>query len=190
MAEADMQQLLSFFRALADETRLRIVGLLAQQERSVEELATLLALRAPTISHHLAKLQGAGIIGMRREGTTHMYWLDGVALRSLSRDLLTPERSATWVASDNGAAWEDKVLHDFFAGERLKEIPASRKKRAVVLAWLADRFAADTAYPEAQVNAMLQRHHPDSATLRRELIGAGLLRREDNTYWRSNASVE
>ena len=34
-------------------------------------------------------------------------------------------------------AWERKVLHDFFDGERLKEIPSSRKKRLVILKWLA-----------------------------------------------------
>jgi DNA-binding transcriptional ArsR family regulator len=38
------ETLLAFFKALADESRLRIVGLLAQGERSVQELATLLDL--------------------------------------------------------------------------------------------------------------------------------------------------
>jgi hypothetical protein len=37
------------------------------------------------------------------------------------------------------------------------------------------------------VNEIIQRHHPDSATLRRELIGAGLMQREGGVYWRVEA---
>jgi hypothetical protein len=189
-ADTPLHDLLTFFRALGDETRLRIVGYLAQRERSVEELAALVELRAPTVSHHLARLKDAGVIGMRREGNTHIYWLDSAALRARSKTLLTPETTAALVDDATGAVWERKVLKDFFDGATLKEIPASRKKRAVVLRWLANQFAPDRMYPEAEVNALIQRHHPDSATLRRELIGLGLLARADGTYWRPVAPTE
>ena len=52
MPEAELQTLLSFFKVLADESRLKILGILATQERSVEELAELLQLKTPTVSHH------------------------------------------------------------------------------------------------------------------------------------------
>jgi len=39
-------------------------------------------------------------------------------------------------------------------------------------------------YPERAVNETLQRHHWDSATLRRELIGAGMMARDAGVYWR------
>ncbi|MDB5097460.1 MAG: ArsR family transcriptional regulator, partial [Cyanobacteria bacterium RYN_339] len=68
--------------------------------------------------------------------------------------------------------------------ERLKEIPASRKKREVVLRWLADRFEIGPRYAEREVNEVIKRHHPDFATLRRELIGANLMQREAGEYWR------
>jgi hypothetical protein len=76
------------------------------------------------------------------------------------------------------------ILKDFFEGQRLKEIPSSRKKREVVLRWLASQFERDRQYPEKELNAVIQRHHPDYATLRRELIGAELLRRDAGVYWK------
>ncbi|HNC99899.1 MAG TPA: ArsR family transcriptional regulator, partial [Myxococcota bacterium] len=42
--------LLPFFKSLADANRLRIIGLLAHQERGVEELAEALDLRPSTVS--------------------------------------------------------------------------------------------------------------------------------------------
>ena len=76
------------------------------------------------------------------------------------------------------------MLRDFFDGERLKEVPASRKKRLVVLKWLASQFEAERPYPETEVNELLKRHHPDPATLRRELIGYGMMERERGVYRR------
>jgi hypothetical protein len=39
-------------------------------------------------------------------------------------------------------------------------------------------------YREVEVNEILKPCHPDTATLRRELVGAGLLQREHSIYWR------
>jgi hypothetical protein len=172
-------ELLGYFKALADASRLRLAGLLASAERSVDELATLLELRPPTVSHHLAKLKAVGLVRMRSDGTTHLYRLDTDALRRFSRQALHVERLVT-----PSASWDDKVLRDFLNGARLKEIPASRKKRDVILRWLAQRFELDQRYTEKEVNAVLAEHHADVATLRRELIGAKLLRREQSIYWR------
>ena len=184
MTGPELELMVNVFKALADESRLRMLGLLATNEYSVEELATLLALKGPTVSHHLTRLKGLGLVTMRSEGNTHLYKLDGDALRHLNRDLLTPAKLAAATADVDGEAWERKVLKDFFEGPRLKEIPSSRKKREVVLRWLASQFEPDRRYPEKELNAVIQRHHPDYATLRRELIGADLLRREAGVYWR------
>ena len=184
MPEEEFQALLRFFKMLADENRLKILGLLANREQSVEELAALLELRAPTVSHHLAKLKELGFVGMRAEGNTHIYWLDAEALRNSSKGLLSSEKMASLVDDVEGDAWERKVLRDFFEGTRLKEIPASRKKRAVILRWLANQFEPEVNYREAQVNEIIQRHHPDASSLRRELIAEKLMQREGGVYWR------
>ena len=184
MGETDLERVLRFFKTLAVASRLRMLGALAGGERRVDELAALLELRPPTVSHHLALLRDLGLVRMRAEGNVHFYRLDDDALRALSRDVLSIERVATFADSLEAEAWERKVLHDFFDGERLKEIPASRKKRAVVLKRLAYEFRHDVRYRETEVNEVLLRHHADPATLRRELVGAGLLERDQSVYWR------
>ena len=192
MSDEQLQTILQFFKVLADESRLRLVGVLANGERGVDDLAATLGLTAPTISHHLSRLRAAGLVQMRREGTSHLYRLDTEALRALSKDVLEPARLAEVAVAPAGEAWERKVLRDFFTGETLREIPAARKKRYVVLRWLADRFDPERRYAEREVNDILSRHHPDVATLRRELVSDlySLMRREDGVYWRLPSSEQ
>ena len=180
--DARSAAVLDFFKALADESRLRLVGLLAETERSVDDLAAALGLRAPTVSHHLNRLKAIGLVQMRPQGTTHLYRLNTDALRALSKQALSIDTLSP--APPDGDPFARKVLRDFLIGERLTQIPASRRKRDVVLRYLADRFTVGERYSERQVNTMLARHHPDTATLRRELVDARLLRREHSVYWR------
>ncbi|HEX2188735.1 MAG TPA: metalloregulator ArsR/SmtB family transcription factor [Longimicrobiaceae bacterium] len=179
-----MEKALAFLKALADESRLKLVGLLAERERSVGELAGAVGLREPTVSHHLAKLAAAELVEMRAEGTTHYYRLRTETLQRLGREVLSTERIAAFAAPAGEDAWRRKVLHTFLDGERLTKIPDTRKKRQVILEWLAERFEVGPDYPEPRVNEVIRRHHPDTATLRRELVGAGLLRRDSGVYWR------
>jgi DNA-binding transcriptional ArsR family regulator len=177
------ETLLDFFKALAHESRLRIVGLLAQGERSVQELATLLDLKEPTVSHHLAILKAQGLVSARAEGTTRWHRLDVDVLEGLSRRVLEPAAAASKPAQPE--TWDAKVLRGFVdADGRLTVIPASRRKRGVVLRWLMTGFEPGRRYPEPEVNAILQERHWDSATLRRELIGHRMLTRENGVYWR------
>ena len=70
------EELVTFFKALADKNRLKIVGLLAEKPYSVEELATLLGLKPPTVSHHLAKLVDVGLVRSHTESYYNVYQLD------------------------------------------------------------------------------------------------------------------
>jgi predicted transcriptional regulator len=185
---AAAEQTLTFFKALADASRLRLLGVLANGERSVDQLAALLDLRAPTVSHHLMRLRELGLVTMRAEANVHFYRLDVDALHAMSREVLSLERVASFADEMEADAWEKKVLRDFFDGAQLKEIPASRKKREVILKRLSTQFKPGKRYKETQVNQVLLRHHPDAATLRRELVGAGLLQRDQSIYWRSEAN--
>lgn len=179
MSEAE---LLVFFKAMANESRLRIVGLLAQRERTVQELAETLSLKEPTVSHHLAVLKSLGLVTVRPDGVMRWHALDAQALATMNRRLVSPDEVAALVPEES---WESRVLAGFLDAEgRLKAVPASRRKRWVILQWLVEQFDADRRYPEAEVNAMLQRRHWDSATLRRELIGAAMMAREAGVYWR------
>jgi DNA-binding transcriptional ArsR family regulator len=63
------------YRALGDETRLRILRLLAERDRYLTELATELDLSKPTISHHLAHLRSAGLVTLHEQGNLTYYTL-------------------------------------------------------------------------------------------------------------------
>lgn len=183
MTDEESQTLVQFLKVLADESRLRILGLLASQEASVEELAAYLKLKPPTVSHHLNRLRELQLVQMRAEGNVHFYRFQPESLYRLHR-MLTPEKLSRLTDDVQGDEWERKVLRDFLNGEELKEIPASRKKRLVILKWLADKFESGEKYPESAVNEIIGHHHPDFATLRRELIGNRLMERENAVYWR------
>ena len=183
MPEADVETLLAFFKAMANESRLRIVGLLAQRERSVQELAELLDLKEPTVSHHLGVLKGIGLVTARAEGVTHWHALKPEGLTDLSRGLFLDKAVAALAGPK--PSWEDKVLATFMKPDgTFTGVPASRRKRRVLLSWLARQFDEDRRYPEAEVNTIIQRHYWDSATLRREMIGYQMMARENNVYWR------
>lgn len=77
---APPQALLRLHHALGDETRLRILRLLAERDWYLTELAQRLGLSKPTVSHHLAQLRAAGLATATEEGTL-IYW-------SLRRDRL------------------------------------------------------------------------------------------------------
>src|ERR1700750_958582 len=92
MPPEDFETLLQFFKVLADENRLKLLGILATREYSVEELAALLQLKAPTISHHLARLKELKLVRMRSDGNTHFYQLDAESLHQTSKGLLSSEK--------------------------------------------------------------------------------------------------
>ena len=184
MNNFDFDTLLSFFKVLANENRLKLVGILSQTECSVEDLAARLQLKEPTVSHHLNKLKELDLVAMRSQGNTHLYQLNVDTLSDLNKSLLSPEQMSSWTKDIRASAWEDKVLQNYLNGDRLKEIPASRKKRLVVLRWLVDKFELARIYTEKEVNQILSEYYDDYATLRREFIGYQLMQRDNGIYQR------
>jgi predicted transcriptional regulator len=184
MEQDKLQPLLDFFKALANESRLKIIGILANRECSVSDLADLLDLRESTVSHHLAMLRQLGLVRLQAEGNTHIYWLNQEALIQMNRDLFRTESLATLVQDVDEQSWEDKVLSTFVIDDRLTQIPARFKKRQVILRWLVRKFEFDRRYTEREVNEIIQRHHPDYASLRRYMIENRLMQRDKGVYWR------
>jgi DNA-binding transcriptional ArsR family regulator len=68
-AERDLRRLRTVYRALGDETRLRVISLLAEHgPMPVNELSARVVLSQPLISWHLRILRLAGLIDTRRQG--------------------------------------------------------------------------------------------------------------------------
>ena len=185
MGDEEFKALLSFFKALANENRLKIVGILANRgECGVEELAELLKLKEPTVSHHLGRLKKVGLVEMRVEGNDHLFRLNFEALQALSKDILSEEKIVTLVDDVEYDAWERKVLHTFLEGDQVKALPMGYKKRLAVLKWLANHFEQGVKYPEQEVNEIITRYYVDYCLIRREFIEEGLMERKDRIYWR------
>ena len=184
MASEQLDMLLGFLKVLADESRLKMLGLLAHREHSVKEVAELLDLKEPTVSHHLAKLLEQDIVSMRPDGTVHYYRLNRDVLRRFRKDLFSVRQVESLGEEVAGDAYDRKVMATYVEGSRLVQIPTMRKKRDVILRWLVQDFEEGVEYSHKQVNAIIKKHHSDTATLRRELIGSKYMTRERDTYWR------
>jgi len=182
-------KLLEALRALADASRLRLVGLLAGRPMAVEELAAASELSAGTIVHHLKRLEAAGLVESRPRRPYVEFRLRANRLAEVSKELAalerTDERGAELPGPEGQAlpAYDAKVLRAFLRDGRLVSIPAQERKRQAVLRYLAARcFVEDRPYPEREVNERLREYHEDVAALRRYLVGAGLMTRAGGTY--------
>ncbi|PMP84378.1 MAG: ArsR family transcriptional regulator [Roseiflexus castenholzii] len=173
-----------YLKVMAHATRLRILGILADGEWSVSELAELLDTTSSTVLRHLAKLQEVDLVRMRMDDANHVYSLNDETLQRINRDLISTASIVAIGEESVGDAWEQRVLTTFLDGDRLTKIPDKPRKRLVILTWLVQKFAPGVRYPEAQVNAIIRRHHDDTAMLRRELIAARLMQRDGGVYWR------
>lgn len=181
------EDLVSFFKVLSDANRLKIIGLLAQHSYSVEELAALLDLKASTVSHHLSKLSKVGLVSAKADSYYNVYQLDEKALEEKSRSLFSQEKLAASVADVDADAYNRKVITDYTRKDgSLKTIPAQRKKLEAILRYVVKAFKVGKRYSEKQVNEILSTYHADTASLRRELVGAKLMMREGGggEYWR------
>jgi predicted transcriptional regulator len=182
----DENEKVNFLKALAEANRLKLVGLLAQRAYSVEELAALLNLKPSTISHHLSKLAQVGLVTARAEGYYSVYQLNRETLEATAKDLFSKEQMTNAAKDVDLDAYDRKVLSNYcLADGRLKDIPSQRKKLEVVLRYVVKTFKPGVKYSEKQVNQSLARFHEDTATLRRELVGYGLMKREGGggDYW-------
>jgi DNA-binding HxlR family transcriptional regulator len=181
------EELVALFKALADSNRLKIVGLLAEKSYSVEELAVLLELKPPTVSHHLSKLSEAGLVQSRAESYYSVYHLDKKMLEKKTRTIFSNEELSAVAAEVDTDAYDSKVIRDFTRRDgSLKTIPAQQKKLEAILRHIVKSFDIGKHYSEKRVNEILSKYHADTATLRRELIGYGLMEREGGggEYWR------
>ncbi|OGO64332.1 MAG: ArsR family transcriptional regulator [Chloroflexi bacterium RBG_19FT_COMBO_55_16] len=178
--------LLRFFKALSDVNRLKILGLLAQESLSVEQLAEMLNLRPSTVSHHLSRLSEAGLVSARASSYYNLYQLESKALEVMAQRLLAKETLPAVAADVDMDAYDRKVITDYtLADGHLKTIPTQRKKLDAVLRYIAESFEPGSHYTEKQVNEILARYHQDTAFLRRSLVEARLLGREKSgsDYW-------
>lgn len=198
MSEADFERMLTFFKIMGNENRLRIVGMLAGGGCTVRELAERLHLKEPTVSEHLTMLRELGIVTYTQRGNFRVYAFDPEPLRLLSKEVLSQERLAAWAPpahADQPASLDitapladeaqQAILRRYLKAGRLTQIPNQRRNLLIILKWLSRLFAEGERYTEREVNEAIKRYHEDYATLRRELIDFHFMDRANNIYWRT-----
>ena len=100
-ADRDLRRLRTLYRALGDETRLRVIGLLAELgPMPVNRLSARVGLSQPLISWHLRILRVAGLIETRRQGREVICGLRTAAFEELH------EAEARLIGGTSGVAVE------------------------------------------------------------------------------------
>lgn len=82
------------FRAIADPTRRRILGLLRGRQHTVGEIAGNFRMSRPAVSKHLRVLRSAGLVAMKSEGTARICRLNPAPLRAVGNWLV--DYQALW----------------------------------------------------------------------------------------------
>jgi ArsR family transcriptional regulator len=107
-------------RLLGDETRLRLLRLLAQESLNVSELTAILGVAQSGVSRHLGLLKDAGLVREQRTGTFSWYRLDETLI-----DAASPHAGLwAWLTSRFGAATEATKADDV----RLAEVRRVRRE--------------------------------------------------------------
>ena len=168
---------------------MKIIGILAQQPHTVEQLASAIGLSMSTTSHHLARLAKVGLVSARTDGHYYIYSLHTDALKEMAQRLLQDEQIRQLSAPVSEDAYDQKVLSNFIDKDgRIKTFPAQDKKLQSILRHVVKSFEPDLRYTEKQVNEILSQFNEDTAFLRRSLIEYKLMGRQGGggEYWRSD----
>jgi DNA-binding transcriptional ArsR family regulator len=93
-------------KALADPSRRRILAAVRDGDRAVGEIAREVGMSQQSVSHHLAVLQGAGLVSQRRDRTRHLFAVrtDGLEVVRELLDAFWPARLAALKAAAERAA--------------------------------------------------------------------------------------
>src|SRR6266705_4179738 len=145
-----------------------------------QELAKVLDVKPPTVSHHLAPLVMAGLVRVRRENNYHYYELDSEGIENLAES--TQHIARLLFASKPLPPKSDeraRVVATFIKDGRLVSIPAQYKKRRYVMEELARSFDWGRLYDEKEDNAILKTFHDDVTSLRIEMINEKIIINED-----------
>ncbi|WP_053365993.1 DUF2087 domain-containing protein [Bacillus sp. FJAT-27245] len=180
-----LDKLVSFYKAMGDPTRIRIVALLAAGPLHGQAIAGKLGLTPPTITHHLKKLRDVHVVFERRDKNTIYFYLNEKVLGQHAKALtqLANREGEELGEMANANDERQKVIANFFTAEgKLKNIPAQRKKKLYVFEQLVRGLAKGKKYEEKEINEFIKKFHDDYATIRREFIINHYMYRENGIY--------
>ena len=175
---------LKIFKSLSDMSRLRIVQSLIKGEMYTELLAERLGLTPSTISFHMKKLEDAGLVLSRKEQYYTVYSLNRKVMEASLFDIAAAEPEQFDEQQKREAEYRKKVIDTFFEYGKLKSIPVQRKKKLICYEVIAESFVPGKVYGEKDLNDIIAAIHEDYCTIRRDMIGEGILSRDGSEYVR------
>lgn len=189
-APVSRSELAGRLNALADETRLAILGLFDHQDTlSAQEIMAQLDLTQSTASRQLRPLT-AFLNESRGKGANKHYIFSPAQLEltfQAVRDLIENGEAAT--GYDDARLAHPEPLRRYMNREgKLTMLPLRQADRQAALAFLAEQIEPLRDYTEKEINALIQNQlaFDDFATIRRELYNNRFLDREPNgsRYWK------
>lgn len=176
-------ELIKIMKCLSDKSRLHILRSLVKEEMYVERLAERLDLSAPTVSFHLKKLEEIGAVKSHKEQYYTVYSLCPEILSFNIIECLDCHDGN--IQDERDEAYRNKVLSSFMEYGKLKSIPTQLKKKNIILEEICKTFEFGRSYTEKEVNIIIADFHDDFCTIRRDMVGVGLLFRHNGIYTKS-----
>lgn len=188
-----LDKIVSYHKALADPTRIKMLLLLADGELHGQVLAEKLCVSTATITHHAAKLREVSLIQERRDKNTIYFSLNEYFIRSNATalvDMIYKRKKGrdevediSKDKSESDERLKQSVLRNFITSEgKLKHIPAQLKKKLIVFEHMVSQLEKGRTYTEKELNAWIKGYHDDFATIRREFIMHQFMYRELEVY--------
>ncbi|MFI6322950.1 DUF2087 domain-containing protein [Nonomuraea sp. NPDC050556] len=163
---------------MKDEEIRRVFGLLHQEETLRAFAALVLGTAGEPSEKVLERLERGGLAERGADGT---WRARPERFRELLQATAEPARKLSA---------EEKVLETFLVDGRVREFPVKHEKRMILLRHISRVFEPGVRYPEKDVDVALRAFHDDYPALRRYLVEADLLSRENNVYWRAGGPVD
>ena len=181
-------------QALADETRLQILELLAAyDELTAQEIIARLDVTQSTVSRHLKQLQRVDLVSETRgTGANKQYRFhsEGIDHHHQTLKTLLSKENARLVLNDLRLDQPEALRRFLDRQVRITDWPSKLKDQRQVLEYLITKFEFATDYSEKEVTDLLDQWHTygNPAYLRRSLVDFGLLSRTSNgaRYWRTD----
>ena len=184
--QSDRDEVLNFIKAVVNEDRLKIIGVLAEQSAGLDDLSRQTGLHPGRVAHQLEPLLKAGVVKSHSSAPDQVYELDIPRLEAFAREQLATSGPAIQVYGENLAQDDLKIVKSYTGSDgRLKQIPTKPKNIRPILKYIYPSFEPGRRYSEKEVNQVLSRFYPDVTTLRRYLIDYQFLGREmdGSAYW-------
>ncbi|QGQ94196.1 DUF2087 domain-containing protein [Paenibacillus psychroresistens] len=186
-----LDKVVSYHKALADPTRIKLLILLANGELKGQDLAEKLSVTPATITHHATKLREASLINERRDKNTIYFSLNDYFIKSnatatenlIYRNANVNALKETEILQEDYKQMKETVIKNFItANGKLKNLPVQLKKKLIVLEHLVTNLDMGRKYTEKEINEFIKNFHEDFATIRREFIMHQFMFRENQIY--------